>query len=330
MRLFSLFIGLLGLALTGPARAADGAERLSWLAGCWSLEGGEPGSGEQWLPAAGGTLLGVSRTVRGGNTVAHEFMQIRPGADGNLVFIAQPSGKPEGSFGLLTGTNPAEAIFENLQHDFPQRVIYRLEDGGRLRARIEGQRNGTQRGVDFPLQRVACDPPPAAPEAFQGLPWGAGEAQLLQRFGAMLKPAECPATAARRLRPREACNSPMLAPYDVAGVPFRLNLLLDERTRRLVRVALAWDGVVAASGSDNAFSEKHRLLRQLLTQRYGAPESTHVDSDPAAWNATARWRRGETLIELVSTFVPRASGSSAREQVEIVYLPVTGGDAGKL
>ena len=37
----------------------------------------DAGSGEQWMTPAGGTLLGISRTVAKGRTVAHEFMQIR-------------------------------------------------------------------------------------------------------------------------------------------------------------------------------------------------------------------------------------------------------------
>jgi hypothetical protein len=115
----------------------------------------------------------------------------------------------------------------------------------------------------------------------------------------------------------------------VAGVPFRLNLHVDEAARRLVRVSLFWEGP-APSGGEAGFSEKHRQLRQLLTQRYGSAENTHVDSSPDAWNATARWRAGGTLIELMSVFQPRAGSSVAREQVEIVYQPVTAGDAGKL
>ena len=45
--------------------------------------------------------------------------------------------------------------------------------------------------------------------------------------------------------------------------------------------------------------------------------------------ATARWRRGDTLIELNSTFHNRP-GAAGRDQIEIVYQPVTAGDAGKL
>jgi len=52
-------------------------------------------------------------------------------------------------------------IFENAAHDFPQRIIYRLNDDGSLLARIEGKRGGELKGVDFPMRRAPC-PAPAA------------------------------------------------------------------------------------------------------------------------------------------------------------------------
>ncbi|MCB1009826.1 MAG: hypothetical protein KDB94_13155, partial [Acidobacteria bacterium] len=47
-----------------PARV----EALAWLAGCWAPDGGESGSVEQWTAPAGGTMLGLSRTIRNGTT----------------------------------------------------------------------------------------------------------------------------------------------------------------------------------------------------------------------------------------------------------------------
>jgi hypothetical protein len=138
------------------ALAAEPLDQLAWLAGCWNSEGADPGSGEQWMPIAGGTLLGMARTVRGGKTVAYEFMRIANAADGKLAFFAQPSGKAPAAFPLLRlGAN--EVAFENPEHEFPQRVIYRLESAARLRASIEGVRNGTPRSIDFPMVRVSCD-----------------------------------------------------------------------------------------------------------------------------------------------------------------------------
>ncbi|MET0534869.1 MAG: DUF6265 family protein [Steroidobacter sp.] len=145
------------LAATG-ATAADDVASLTWLAGCWSPEKGEAGSVEQWLSPAGGTLLGMSRTVKNGRTIEFEFMQVRTNAEGKLVFIALPSGQKEATF-IASSVGKDSVTFENPQHDFPQKVIYRLESPERLIARIEGLRNGTLRGVDFPMRRVACEAP---------------------------------------------------------------------------------------------------------------------------------------------------------------------------
>lgn len=148
------------LALAAPfgnawAQAAEPIEQVAWLAGCWSADGGEAGSAEHWMPAAGGTMLGANRTVKNGKTVAFEFMQLRQNAEGRLSFIALPSGQRETPF-VLKSSNNDEFVFENLAHDFPQRVIYRRLPDGKLAARIEGLRAGVQRGIDFPMTRTAC------------------------------------------------------------------------------------------------------------------------------------------------------------------------------
>ncbi len=40
-------------------------------------------------------------------------------------------------------------VFENPQHDFPQRILYRKNPDGTLHARAEGERNGKLSGQDF-------------------------------------------------------------------------------------------------------------------------------------------------------------------------------------
>jgi len=157
MRTLPFLVAILVLlAGTGTsARAAD-ISQLAWLGGCWKSDTAEPGSGEHWLPLAGGTLLGVSRTVKQGKTVEFEFMQIRAVESGQLAFIAMPSGQKTVVFPLLR-LGETEVVFENPQHDFPQRVIYQLEGETKLRARIEGMRKGALRVIEFPMNRVSCD-----------------------------------------------------------------------------------------------------------------------------------------------------------------------------
>ncbi|HSC07502.1 MAG TPA: DUF6265 family protein [Steroidobacteraceae bacterium] len=126
-----------------------------WLAGCWASIGGELGTGEMWTAPAGGTMFGVSRTVRDGKTSEYEFMQIREISPGQLAFVAHPSGQAQAAFPLVRSA-PGELVFEDPAHDFPQRVIYRLVEPDRLHARIEGMLKGEERGVDFHMQRAEC------------------------------------------------------------------------------------------------------------------------------------------------------------------------------
>jgi hypothetical protein len=48
-------------------------------------------------------------------------------------------------------------VFENAANDFPQRVIYRLAQTGRISARIEGAADDPARAVDFPMKRTSCE-----------------------------------------------------------------------------------------------------------------------------------------------------------------------------
>ena len=128
---------------------------LAWLAGCWRLETASRVVDEQWMAPAGGGMLGMSRTVAKGRIAEHEFIQIRV-QDGRLVYIAQPSTQATTTFTAVSATD-RDVVFENLAHDFPQRVIYRKGEGGAtLQARIEGLRDGQLRGIDFPYVAVAC------------------------------------------------------------------------------------------------------------------------------------------------------------------------------
>jgi Domain of unknown function (DUF6265) len=134
-----------------PATTSD----LAFLTGCWRFERGGQTVEEHWLAPAGGSLFGVSRTVAGGKTVDFEFLQLRDLADG-LTYIAKPSRQPEASFKMTTRTAD-EVVFENPQHDFPQRIRYR-RSGDALHARIEGTVDGKPRAIDYPYVRVSCTP----------------------------------------------------------------------------------------------------------------------------------------------------------------------------
>jgi hypothetical protein len=149
---------LLLAACTAAQAQTDAFAPVAWMAGCWTQQGREAGSVEQWMAPAGGLMLGMARIVKAGRVVEFEFMQLRADAEGGLSFIAQPQGRPPTEFKLLRqqAGEAAEAVFENPGHDFPQRVIYRRAAPDRLVARIEGTAGGKERGMDFGMQKAAC------------------------------------------------------------------------------------------------------------------------------------------------------------------------------
>jgi len=138
-----------------PVAAAD-ISRLEWLAGCWAYDGRDPGSGEYWMPPAGGTMFAVSRTIRDGQTVGFEYLRIAETGEDSLALFASPSGREATQFDLVSLTD-SEIVFENPEHDFPQRIIYRLGDEGALFGRIEGQSDGQAVAIDFPMTGVDCE-----------------------------------------------------------------------------------------------------------------------------------------------------------------------------
>ena len=84
-----------------------------------------------------------------------EFMLLRQHDDGRLVLTALPSGRNATEFNA-TRVAPNEAVFENPDNDFPQRIRYHRIDDQRALARIDIAREDPAQSADFPMHRVRC------------------------------------------------------------------------------------------------------------------------------------------------------------------------------
>ncbi len=138
-----------------PQQSQPTINDLAWLAGCWQGTDTTNIYREQWMKPAGRVMLGMSHTSVADTTREYEYLQIRQQEVGAIFYVAIPSGQKETSF-ELTKFDGKEAVFENPEHDFPKRIIYRLENDSILVARIDGTIKGKQRSVDFLLKRVKC------------------------------------------------------------------------------------------------------------------------------------------------------------------------------
>lgn len=132
----------------------DDIATLQWLAGCWAQRAPGRLTEEQWMAPAGGTMVGMSRTVVRDTTRSWEFLRIARVAD-RLAYVATPSGQAETVFPLVTLSDTLVA-FENPRHDFPQRIVYRRASADSVVATISGTVNGRTRGSAFPMARSRC------------------------------------------------------------------------------------------------------------------------------------------------------------------------------
>lgn len=130
----------------------DGLAGLGWLAGSWVFGEGDQRIEEHWFPAAGGTMLGLSRTVVGNETVGFEFLRLEARPSG-IFYIAHPNARPGTEF-ALTRLEGEDAVFENPAHDHPKTIRYRMEPGGTLLATLEGDENGRHVTQSFRYQKA--------------------------------------------------------------------------------------------------------------------------------------------------------------------------------
>jgi len=138
MRRATLLGTLWFISLASVGAQAPGAriEELGWLEGRWEGDSDGMSMEEQWTSLKGGALLGLHRDVKGDRMVSFEFLRIQATAEG-VVYFASPRSRPPVPFALVESSE-RRAVFENKQHDFPQRIIY-WRDGERLCARVEGK-----------------------------------------------------------------------------------------------------------------------------------------------------------------------------------------------
>jgi hypothetical protein len=121
-----------------------------WMAGSWRGTVDGVTMEEHWTSPGGDLMLGMHRDVRPDGKSSFEFARIEK-KDGTLGYQAMPGGRPATSF-TLKESSEKRVVFENLQHDFPQRIIY-WRDGKRLCARVEGTIRGESESEQWCWER---------------------------------------------------------------------------------------------------------------------------------------------------------------------------------
>jgi DNA-binding beta-propeller fold protein YncE len=159
-------VTLLATGLAAATASAASLSDLSFMSGCWKGKLAKGGTVEERYNApTAGLMLGTSHTIENDKTRYFEFIRIEQKGE-EVWMTPMPGGKASVSFKLVR-LEGKRAVFENLEHDFPKRIIYGLKEDGTLLARIEGDK--PEKAMEFPMQPIACA---GTNLANFGLTWG--------------------------------------------------------------------------------------------------------------------------------------------------------------
>lgn len=128
-------------------------EKLSWFIGKWKGKDQNNDFYETWSKITDQLYKGESHTIYNTDTLFSETIRIEI-VDKNIFYFANVShNQTEIAFKLID-QSVNNAVFENPEHDYPNRIIYQLTNDTSLYARIEGIQNNKKVSGEFYMNKV--------------------------------------------------------------------------------------------------------------------------------------------------------------------------------
>jgi hypothetical protein len=115
-------------------------KQFKWLEGTWVSVNNDTRITQTWKKSDH-DLKGENNVVVDADTVFSESILIGEVNDTIVLYTRLPGSTASTEYKLIKG-NDKEAIFENIFHDYPQRILYRKIKKDSLYSRIEGENKG--------------------------------------------------------------------------------------------------------------------------------------------------------------------------------------------
>lgn len=126
-------------------------ENFAWLTGKWLQKDNRTTTIEEWKLNRD-ELTGSVYQQMDAETDTTEYLIIKL-IGGKIVYIASPVNQKPTLFNLVHFTAD-EFAFENPEHSFPQRIIYKKNSRNSIKASVEGYYKNDFLRMDFNLNRV--------------------------------------------------------------------------------------------------------------------------------------------------------------------------------
>lgn len=127
-----------------------------WIVGNWKTSLPKGYIIESWSKENDSTLKSISYIIKpNGDSILQEKVNLEY-SNGNTFYIPVVNGQNDNqpvTFKLIKNQNN-ELVFENPEHDFPQRVAYKLISKNKILAWIEGKIKGEFKKKKFEMERM--------------------------------------------------------------------------------------------------------------------------------------------------------------------------------
>lgn len=121
----------------------DKLEKMNWLVGSWEQKLPDGALVESWEKQNDSTYIGESYFVKGKDTIHAESVVLTQ-KKLDLLYIPTVTGEnnDEPVTFKLTSDTQNRFVFENLAHDYPQKITYKKLNDSNLLAAISGKQQG--------------------------------------------------------------------------------------------------------------------------------------------------------------------------------------------
>ncbi len=143
---------------TGSQSENINLDKLNFITGEWVGELGDGTVTENWVKSSDTVFSGQSYFMKGTDTLSRESITLRL-QDTSIFYIPLVAGQNDNKPVVfrLTYLDSTKAVFENPEHDFPQKISYELKAGDSLIAVISGMHEGETQSVSFPMKKQKTD-----------------------------------------------------------------------------------------------------------------------------------------------------------------------------
>lgn len=146
-----LIAALFMAALFACSNGNQRVDELAWLVGTWRSESDHGFFYEKWHRVNAHRMEGYGYEEVAGDTIFEERLKIQGEKDAIYYVASIPSNSAPVAYRLVA-SGEGEAIFENSEHTFPQRLVYHLQPEGTLF--VVAETMGGESRVEFNFERA--------------------------------------------------------------------------------------------------------------------------------------------------------------------------------